>query len=67
MAGIDAGEQVPCPSCGQTVMQKAMIPILGEGGSGMGYVCVTCARALIGEVTDAADSDDGAEAEPATA
>jgi DNA-directed RNA polymerase subunit RPC12/RpoP len=69
MAGVDAGEQVPCPSCGQTVLQKAMIPVLGDGGTGMGYVCITCARGFIGQVTEAAeggrDSDEEAEAEPA--
>jgi DNA-directed RNA polymerase subunit RPC12/RpoP len=54
MAGVDAGELVPCPSCGQTVLQKAMIPILGDDGSGMAYRCVPCARALIGPVIDAA-------------
>jgi DNA-directed RNA polymerase subunit RPC12/RpoP len=63
MAGVDAGELVPCPSCGQTVLQKAMIPVLGEGGTGMAYLCVTCARALIVPPTDAASG--GAEAAPA--
>ena len=47
MAGIDAGEWVGCPSCGTTVLGKAMIPVLGEEGSGVRYLCVACARALI--------------------
>jgi DNA-directed RNA polymerase subunit RPC12/RpoP len=73
MAGVDAGERVPCPSCGQTVLQKAMIPILGDGGTGMGYLCVACARALITPVADAdpggqdADADAAEEAEAAQA
>ena len=49
MAGADvkdAGEEVACPSCGTTVLQKKMIPLLAEGGSGIRYVCVECARAL---------------------
>jgi len=48
MAGAnvpEAGEQVPCPSCGQTVMQKAMIPIQKDDQKS--YVCVECARRLI--------------------
>jgi hypothetical protein len=28
-------------------MQKAMIPVLGAEGLGVGYLCVTCARALM--------------------
>ena len=36
-----------------------MIPVLGEGGAGVRYVCVPCARAFIGgpgeAVTPAAD------------
>jgi DNA-directed RNA polymerase subunit RPC12/RpoP len=47
MAGVDAGERVPCPSCGEVVLQKAMIPVLGPDGAGMSYLCVTCARALV--------------------
>ena len=41
----DAGEHVPCPSCGQTVLQKAMIPVLQDGSKT--YVCVECARRMI--------------------
>jgi hypothetical protein len=46
MAGTakDAGAEVACPSCGRTVLQKQMIPVLGEGG-GVAYLCVDCARA----------------------
>jgi DNA-directed RNA polymerase subunit RPC12/RpoP len=46
MAGSDAGEQVQCPGCGLTVLQKAMIPVLGDGG-GVQYLCVACARLLV--------------------
>jgi DNA-directed RNA polymerase subunit RPC12/RpoP len=64
MAGVDAGEQVPCPSCGQTVLQKAMIPVLGDEGSGVRYLCIACARALIVSVGDAEpggpEADEGA-------
>ncbi len=49
MAGVDAGERVTCPSCGENVFQKAMIPVLGDGGTGMRYLCLACARALIAE------------------
>ena len=48
MAGADvpeAGEHVNCPSCGNDVLQKAMIPILKDGQKA--YVCVECARRLI--------------------
>ena len=50
MAGAntpDAGEQGPCPSCGETVLLKSMIPILKDGEKA--YVCVECARKLIGQ------------------
>ena len=67
MAGVDAGEQVPCPSCGRTVLQKAMIPVLGEDGTGMRYLCPACARALIGQVTEAAEGGPDSEAEPVEA
>lgn len=43
----DAGVLVDCPQCGATVLQKAMIPILADGGAGVHYLCVTCARQLI--------------------
>jgi DNA-directed RNA polymerase subunit RPC12/RpoP len=50
VAGADvkyAGEEVSCPSCGTSVLQKKMIPVLAEGaGSGVRYLCVECARAL---------------------
>lgn len=46
-AGVkDAGEEVPCPSCGAQVLQKTMIPVLGADGTGMRYLCVECVRAL---------------------
>jgi DNA-directed RNA polymerase subunit RPC12/RpoP len=52
MAGVDAGDRVPCPSCGETVLQKSMIPVLGEDGTGMRYLCVPCARLLIVDTTE---------------
>lgn len=36
-----------CPGCGHVVLQKAMIPVLGESGSGIRYLCATCARGLV--------------------
>ena len=48
MAGAavkDAGEETTCPSCQTTVLQKKMIPVLGEAG-GRSYVCAQCARAM---------------------
>jgi predicted RNA-binding Zn-ribbon protein involved in translation (DUF1610 family) len=47
MATADAGVQVPCPHCGTTVLQKAMIPLLGDNGAGIRYLCPTCARQLV--------------------
>jgi hypothetical protein len=56
MAGVDAGVLVTCPGCGNTVLQKAMIPVLvpqavdtdatGDPVS-MGYLCIPCARLQI--------------------
>jgi rubredoxin len=43
--GPEAGEILPCPSCGAETKQKAMIPILHDGVKA--YVCVACARAFI--------------------
>jgi hypothetical protein len=36
MAIADTGVRTTCPGCGQTVMQKAMIPVLATGSSGSG-------------------------------
>ncbi|HEX3541636.1 MAG TPA: hypothetical protein VHT75_14480 [Acidimicrobiales bacterium] len=47
MATHDAGVEVACPACGTTVLQKGMIPVLGPDGTGIRYLCVACARALI--------------------
>jgi DNA-directed RNA polymerase subunit RPC12/RpoP len=47
MAGPEVGVQVACPSCGETVFQHGMIPILAADGSGITYVCRACARQLI--------------------
>jgi predicted RNA-binding Zn-ribbon protein involved in translation (DUF1610 family) len=67
VAAHDAGVEVTCPACGQTVLQKAMIPILADDGKGIRYVCPACARALIKPPTPAADDglpeEDAAEAE----
>ena len=43
----DAGVPVTCPGCGETVLQKAMIPTLGDDGTGIRYLCVMCARKLV--------------------
>ena len=34
-----------CPQCGQSVMQKKMIPVLRNGAKG--YLCQECARKQI--------------------
>ena len=47
MAGNDAGVPVTCPGCGESVLQKTMIPILGQGGKGITYLCPPCARNLV--------------------
>ena len=66
MAGKDAGVPVTCAGCGETVLQKTMIPILGEGGKGISYLCPPCARKLV----DAAPKDvarmEGEAGEPGT-
>jgi hypothetical protein len=40
-----------------TGLQKAMIPVLGEDGAGIAYICQACARQLI-DVTQTARRDD---------
>ena len=47
MAGPEVGVQVACPSCGETVFQHGMIPVLAEEGRGVTYVCRACARTLV--------------------
>ena len=42
----DAGVQVACPSCGRTVYQKSMIPVLDGSGPGIVLICRDCARDL---------------------
>lgn len=37
------GIMVPCPECGQEVMQKTMIP-MGVVDGATTYACVPCAR-----------------------
>ena len=59
--GVEAGERVACPSCGNEVMQHSMIPILRDGVQG--YVCVACARLLVAvgpESDRSGDTGDGA-------
>ena len=66
MAGKDAGVPVACPGCGETVLQKTMIPILGEGGNGIAYLCPSCARKLVDPAPkDVARTEEDAEG-PAT-
>ncbi len=59
-ASHDAGVEVECGGCGLTVLQKAMIPMLGDGGVGLRYRCPTCARALIVPPTVPDGTGDGA-------
>jgi len=61
MAGSapDAGVQVDCPSCGSTVLQKTMIPVLGEGGTGVRYLCVACARQFVDTAPKDVPQDEG--------
>lgn len=40
------GVIVPCPRCGNEVMQKGMIP-LGAVDGVISYACVPCARTLV--------------------
>jgi hypothetical protein len=64
MAGSseEAGERVPCPSCGTIVLQKSMIPVLADPATASHrYLCVTCARA---EVVVPAAPDASAPAGP---
>ena len=72
MAGVDAGVLVTCSGCGNTVLQKAMVPVLvapvdtngaeaAPAGAGtMGYLCIPCARLRI-----AIPADDPPPAAPA--
>ena len=58
-----AGEVVACPVCGEKVLLKATIPILGDDGKGIAYACRDCARLMYPEEgTEAAAAD---SAEPA--
>jgi hypothetical protein len=48
------------------VLQKIMIPILGEGGKGITYLCPPCARRLVDTAPeDVARTEEEAEG-PAT-
>ncbi|MGH9126581.1 MAG: hypothetical protein ACRDZ8_17905 [Acidimicrobiales bacterium] len=46
MPSHEAGVQVTCPGCGRLVMLHSMIPLLGDGGQGIRYLCPPCAREL---------------------
>lgn len=43
---VQSGAMVPCPSCGNEVMQKSMIPV-GVTNEVTSYLCVSCARKLV--------------------
>jgi DNA-directed RNA polymerase subunit RPC12/RpoP len=78
MAGVDAGVLVTCRGCGNTVLQKAMVPVLvtsgaaadpatapdgaAAGGGTMGYLCVDCARLRIAIPAEEAGPANGAVA-----
>jgi hypothetical protein len=67
MAGSteEAGERVPCPSCGTVVLQKAMIPVLADPATASHrYLCVACARA---EIVLPSQPTPAAPAEPVSA
>jgi hypothetical protein len=66
MAGKDAGVPVTCPGCGETVLQKTMIPILGEGGTGISYLCPPCARKLVDTAPKDVAGTEGEAEEPGT-
>lgn len=61
----EAGIQVSCPGCGQVVMQHSMIPLVGDGGLGVRYLCPPCARELIHPASDPAGDPAGEPAAPA--
>jgi hypothetical protein len=72
MAGSteEAGERVPCQSCGTVVLQKTMIPVLADPATASHrYLCVTCARAevVVPSAPDASAPVDSASAQPASA
>jgi hypothetical protein len=63
MAGVDAGVLVTCRGCGNTVLQKSMVPVLvapevPDGATAtpppMGYLCIPCARLRIAIPVEAA-------------
>ena len=49
-----AGEVVACPVCGEKVLLKATIPILGQDGEGIAYACRDCARLMFPPEEDSA-------------
>jgi hypothetical protein len=68
MAGstVDAGERVPCPACGATVLLKAMIPVLADPATGaITYLCPACARQAAGLPPGPAAAAPAAPAAPA--
>ena len=42
----EAGVDIACPVCGQTVKEHSTIPVLKEGG-GTQLICVACARKTV--------------------
>ena len=66
MAGKDAGVPVTCAGCGETVLQKTMIPILGQGGVGITYLCPPCARKLVDAAPKDVARSEGEAEEPGT-
>jgi hypothetical protein len=63
MAGVDAGVMVTCSGCGNTLLQKSMVPLLmppelpdgtSTGPPPMGYLCIPCARLRIAIPVEAA-------------
>jgi hypothetical protein len=66
MAGKDAGVEARCPGCGQMVLQKAMIPVLAEGG-GVAYLCRDCARLHIQTAAEGTEAQADPDTEAAAA
>ena len=57
-----AGEVVACPVCGEKVLLKSTIPILGSDGKGIAYACKDCARLMYPDEAElAAATADSAE------
>ena len=48
------------------MLQKTMIPILGEGGTGISYLCPPCARKLVDTAPKDVAGTEGEAEEPGT-